>query len=64
MRFASTTSLHSKEHVNNTYMTSDFGTTTSSILINASNRTDLAENGTGYPLTITIFFLTRIDKNS
>ncbi|XP_011422803.3 uncharacterized protein [Magallana gigas] len=45
-RFASTTSLHSKEHVNNTYMTSDFGTTTSFILINASNRTDLAENAT------------------
>lgn len=38
-------------------MTSDYETTTSSILINASNRTDLAENGTGHPLTITIFFL-------
>lgn len=54
-RFSSTTSFYSK--VTDTNMTSDYETTTSSILINAFNRTDLAENGTGHPLTITIFFL-------
>lgn len=56
-RFAPTTSVYSKEPVTDTNMTSNFKTTTLSILINATNGTDLTENGTGHSSYNFNFFL-------